>query len=141
MSFPKLIDIIKPVIAEEIRREKGRERKIKQIVREERNVRLPSVIYSKRGEGRVDEVSIISSHDRFRIKVDVDGTSIINKTYSELTEISPYVKWISAAYDGNKYSLSINNIYFSDNILIEVVPTNSNANTIDYVIIKVEELI
>ncbi|GAI91853.1 unnamed protein product, partial [marine sediment metagenome] len=80
---------------------------------------------------------ILSSSTNFSVIVNVDGEEILNRTYTQYTDITQILKDISAFEerdsDGNrlgKYTVHLININFKDSISIEV--KNNSASPITF---------
>lgn len=87
--------------------------------------------------GYVEECLVISPSTDFSVIVNVDGEEILNRTYTQYTDITQVVKDISAFEerdsDGNplgKYTVHLININFKSSITIQV--KNDSASPITF---------
>ncbi len=117
------------IISEELLRD--RDLKVKEKLRTE-ILDLSSVIVNKsrkflnlRGRGTLREIMLISDSPDFRVVIGVDGRECINKTFSELQEVSTYLNSIDAFEDDGKYVFHVSGISFRKSLSFEVYTIQS----------------
>ncbi len=93
--------------------------------------------------GLIEECLILSPSTDFSVIVNVDGEEILNRTYTQYTEITQIVKDISAFEerdsDGNalgKYTVHLININFKKSITIQVKNNSVSSVTFDNLFCK-----
>jgi len=74
-----------------------------------------------RGRGVIHEILLISDKPDYRIRIVADERELINKTFSELQEISIYSNTIDAFEDSGKYIFQTTNIRFLRNFEFGVI--------------------
>jgi len=93
-------------------------KKLKQQIHIRKNLDTPTTIFSDKGEGKIDEITIISTTPDITIKIVVDNYIVINNSWNELNEISKYITWASTIEDDNNYIISLTNINYTNTIEI-----------------------
>jgi len=121
-------DIVNSIImAEEIAREqkiilKDRIKKFKTYVIDWKNFIYDNsgshIFLSETGEGKIEELVIISPSDNFSLFIEIDGIMTYQGAFSHFEGISTQVSSVVAQQRGTSYILQINDIIFLDRILI-----------------------
>jgi hypothetical protein len=89
--------------------------------------------------GKLKEFIVISPTNNFRIMVERDRRLEIDRSYSEMEEISPYLNTIDAFKTNNKYIVRISDFEWVDYFRIEIItPQTMRFN---HIFARWEELI
>jgi len=142
----KLIDLAKEiVITEEIIRGLKTTKEKKEyktpnkrtIIYREKNVGTPRKILEYKTSGKLYELTVVSDSDTTKYMIEIDGVTIVNNTWQELNNVSPFLSDIDAYITNGKYVFRIQNINFYQNITANVYG-NTNLEMVTYKI-TVEE--
>lgn len=76
------------------------------------------IFLEKAGEGKIEEIVIVSPTNNFSLFIEVDGTMAYQGGFSRYQEVSAHINSIVAQQRGTKYILQINDVVFSNHIMV-----------------------
>ena len=89
---------------------------------------------SMAGNGIIEQIFIYNDQTDYRIRILIDDVELFNELHSWFVTYNDYLDNLSAFADGAFYVLSMRNIYFKKNFILEI--TAGTATTLTVALVK-----
>ena len=101
------------------------------------NIRLPVILFDKRGSGALKELIVKSSVNNYKVVIQADGLELYNKDWNWFYSMSQITKGAAALQKDSAYILSVTDLKFKSNLKISLKPVGAGV-TLSEVFLKVD---